>query len=267
MPNPERQSNNARTIRSMDESVPSTSGPSQPFNRPVYNQVEPPTEFQFYVSGSIGRMLPIFGAVLFERIPATFAPIDRIPVGADYLIAPGDELQIAVWGQFNIARRLTVDRTGQILLPDTGPVNVTGMNYSQAASVIKGALTHVYRNFDVSVTLAHLHSIQVFVVGEARRPGSYTVSSLSTLVNAVFVSGGPSSRGSMRNIQLKRGNKTVCRFDLYELLVNGDKSADSRLEPGDVILIPSAGPRVAIAGSVGHPGIYETEPDATLAEP
>jgi protein involved in polysaccharide export with SLBB domain len=233
---------------------------------PSYNQKEPPTEFQRYVATSTGQMLPIFGAALFENVPATFAPVDRVPVSADYLIAPGDGLQIAVWGQFNLTRRLVVDRNGEITLPDAGPVSVAGMNYIQAAAVVKSALSHLYKNFDVSVTLARLHTIQIFVVGEARRPGSYSVSSLSTLVNAIFASGGPSSRGSMRRILLKRGEQTVREFDLYQLLINGDKSKDAQLASGDVILIPPAGPRVAITGSVGHPGIYELKAKTSLEE-
>jgi protein involved in polysaccharide export with SLBB domain len=237
-----------------------------PANQPVYNQKEPPTEFQRYVAASVGQMLPIFGAALFEHVPATFAPLDRAPVGVGYAIAPGDTLQITVWGQLNFSRQLAVARTGQITLPDVGPISVEGMNYSQAAAAIKSGLSHFYKSFDVSVTLSRLHSIQVFVVGEARRPGSYTVSSLSTLVNAIFASGGPSSRGSMRNIQLKRGDQTVRHFDLYQLLVNGDKSQDAQLVEGDVIFIPPAGPRVAIAGSVGHSAIYEIKARTTLEE-
>jgi protein involved in polysaccharide export with SLBB domain len=233
---------------------------------PTYYEKEPPTEFQRYVADSVGQMLPIFGASLFERVPATFAPLDRSPVGADYVIAPGDELQISVWGQFNFSRRLIVNRTGEVVLPEAGPVSVAGASYSQAASIFKSALAHFYKNFDLNVTLGRLHSVQVFVVGEARRPGSYTVSSLSTLVNAIFASGGPSARGSMRNIQLKRRNQTIRSFDLYELLIHGDKSRDSQLAPGDVILIPAAGPRVALAGSIEHPGIYELKTNTTLGD-
>ncbi len=234
--------------------------------RPIHIEKEPPTEFQRYVADSIGEMLPIFGASLFEGVPATFSPLEHSAVGSNYLIAPGDELQIAIWGQFNFTRRVIVDRTGRIILPDAGPVAVSEMNYSQAADVIKASLSHFYKNFEVSVTLAHLHSIQVLVVGDARRPGSYTVSSLSTLVNAIFASGGPSSRGSVRSIELKRGNQTIRRFDLYELLIRGDKSQDASLSPGDVILFPSAGPRIAVAGSVEHPGIYEVTSHTTLKD-
>lgn len=236
------------------------------YAEPRYHVKEPPTEFQRYVAASTGVMLPIFGASLFDEVPATFAPVDRISVGTDYVIAPGDELQLTVWGQLNLSRRVVVDRTGQVILPDAGPISVAGLNYSQAAAVFKTALGRVYKNFDLNVAMGRLHSVQIFVVGEARRPGSYTVSSLSTLVNAIFASGGPSSRGSMRDIQLKRGDKTLCHFDLYDLLLHGDKSKDAQLAPGDVILIPSAGRRVAIAGSVEHPGIYELNDGATLGD-
>lgn len=239
---------------------------SPPLTPPVYNQKEPPTEFQRYVAGSLGRMLPIFGATLFERVPATFAPLDRAPASVDYVIAAGDELQITIWGELNVSRQLTVNRNGQVILPDVGPVAVQGMNYSQAVSIIKSRLSHFYKSFDVSVTLARLHSIQVFVVGEARRPGSYTVSSFSTLVNAIFASGGPSSRGSMRDIQLKRSGSPIKHFDLYQLLVDGDKSQDAQLSAGDVIFIPPAGFQVAIAGSVGHPAIYEVKDGTTLGD-
>ncbi|MBV9500772.1 MAG: SLBB domain-containing protein [Acidobacteriaceae bacterium] len=232
----------------------------------TYYAKEPPSEFQRYVATSTGVMLPIFGESLFERVPATFAPDDHIAVSPDYVIAPGDELQLTIWGQLNLSKRFVVDRTGAVILPDAGPVSVAGLNYSQASAVFKAALGRVYKNFDLNVTMGRLHSIQVFVVGDARRPGSYTVSSLSTLVNAIFASGGPSPRGSMRDIQLKRNGQTVCHFDLYDLLLRGDKSMDAQVASGDVILIPPAGRRVAIAGSVEHPAIYELKDGATLGD-
>ncbi len=213
-----------------------------------------------------GKCSPIFGASLFERVPATFAPLDRLAVSPDYVIGPGDELQLTVWGQINFSRRLIVDRTGEVFLPDVGQLSLAGLKYSEAAHVFKSGIARAYKNFDLSVAMGRLRSIQIFVVGEARRPGAYTVSSLSTLVNALFVSGGPSARGSMRNIQLKRADKTIRKFDLYDLLIRGDTSQDTQLAQGDVILIPSAGPRAAIAGSVEHPGIYELKPDTTFGE-
>jgi polysaccharide biosynthesis/export protein len=233
---------------------------------PTYSEKEPPTEFQRYVADSIGHVLPIYGSSLFEHVPATFAPLDRMPVSGDYRIAPGDELQLAIWGQMNFSRRLVVDRLGQIIVPEAGPLAVAGMTYTEVASVVKASLSHLYKNFDVSISLARLHTIQIFVLGEARRPGSYTVSSLSTLINAVFASGGPSSRGSMRSIQLRRGSQVLCEFDLYELLLAGDKSKDRLLQPGDVIFFPPAGPRIAIAGSVRRAAIYEVKPKTTVSE-
>jgi protein involved in polysaccharide export with SLBB domain len=238
----------------------------QPAAAPVRYEKEPLTEFQRYVGQATGQTLPIFGASLFEGVPATFAPVDHVPVSSDYLIAPGDELQVSIWGQFNAVRRLIVSRTGDVVLPDTGPVPVAGLNYSQAADALKRSLSRMYKNFDLSVNLGRLHTIQVFVVGDARRPGSYSVSSLSTLVNAVFASGGPSARGSMRKIELKRGNRTIREFDLYALLQHGDKTNDAQLLSGDVILIPPAGPQVAIFGSIEHPGIYELCGPTTLGD-
>lgn len=247
----------------------STYSPQEPthdlrYLPPRYYRKEPPTEFQQYAEKFVGRMLPIFGASLFEGVPTTFAPIEAAPVTSDYRIAPGDQLQITAWGQLNFSRRAIVDRSGAVTFPDVGPVTLAGLTYEQATNVLKAAFCRMYKQFDLSVTLGRLHSIQIFVLGDARRPGSYTVSSLSTLVNAIFSSGGPSSHGSMRRIQLKRGNRVIRKFDLYDLLLKGDKSQDARLEPGDVIFIPEAGPQVAIAGSVRHPAIYELKPGATL---
>src|SRR5690348_2695496 len=201
-------------------------------NTRPYRVKEPPTEFQKYVAESIGKSLPIFGASLFDHVPATFLPSNRALVGPDYVIGPDDELQINVWGQLNFVRRFVVDTRGQIVLPDIGPIAVAGLPYGQVASVLKAAMMRSYKNFDLSVTLGRLRSIQIFVVGDARQPGSYTVSSLTTLVNAVFASGGPSSKGSMRHIQLKRENHVVTDFDLYDLILHGDKSKDVQLLPG-----------------------------------
>ncbi len=152
-----------------------------------------PTEFQGFVASSIGHVLPVFGATLFDRVPTTFAPVDRTPVTADYVIGPGDELLLRVWGQVNLDLELTVDRAGAVFIPQVGNVGVTGLQFRQLAGFLRSQLERVFRNFDLNVNMGQLRSIQIFVVGQARRPGSYTVSSLSTLVNALFVSGGPFS--------------------------------------------------------------------------
>ncbi len=219
--------------------------------------LDPPTEFQQVVANSIGKMLPIYGARLFQNPPSTFAPLNLVPVTPDYVIGPGDELRIQVWGQVTLNNRYTVDRTGNIYIPEVGTLQVAGLTFAKVQDYLKAQMGRVFRNFDLNVNMGQLRSIQVFVVGQASRPGSYTISSLSTLTNALFATGGPSLQGSMRHIQLKRSGKVVVEFDLYDLLERGDKTNDLQLLPGDVIYIPPVGPQVAVAGSVKVPAIYE----------
>jgi protein involved in polysaccharide export with SLBB domain len=229
---------------------------------------EIPTEFQRLVAESIGSPLPIFGASLFNNVPSTFAPVENIPVPPDYVIGPGDELRVQVYGQVNEQGNFFVDRTGDIAFPGVGTMHVAGVRADRIAEFIKSQLARVFRNFDVNVNLGQLRSMQIFVTGDARRPGAYTVSSLSTLLNAIFDSGGPLPQGTLRDIQLKRtdanGSNTVVHFDLYDLLLKGDKSKDVPLAPGDVIFIPHVGMQVAIAGSVITPAIYEIAPGTTV---
>ncbi len=221
---------------------------------------EPLTDFQKMLASTSGQVLPIFGQDLFRGVPSTFAPVDQVPVTPDYVVGPGDEVRIRVWGQVNFNADVKVDRSGDIYLPQVGRIHVTGTAFSDLSQQIRTQIARVYRNFDLTVDLGQLRSIQIFVVGQARRPGAYTVSSLSTLVNAIFASGGPSIQGSMRQIQLKREGKVITTFDFYDLLLRGDKSKDARLLPGDVIFIPAVGPQVALTGSVRKPAIYELSP-------
>ncbi len=209
------------------------------------------------IANSTGKMLPIYGAKLFRNPPSTFAPLNMVPVTPDYVIGPGDELLIQVWGQVTLNSRYIVDRSGSIYIPQVGTVHVAGLSFAQMQDYLKAQMGRVFRNFDLNVNLGQLRSIQVFVVGQARRPGSFTISSLSTLTNAIFATGGPTPQGSMRHIQLKRAGKVIVDFDMYDLLQRGDKSKDVQLLPGDVIYIPPVGPQVAVAGSVNAPAIYE----------
>ena len=218
---------------------------------------EPDFEFQKFVTASLGYRLDVFGQNLFGKVPSTFAPLDRVPVTPDYLIGPGDELLIRAWGQIDVNYRAVVDRTGAIYIPRIGAITVAGLRYDQLNDALTRSVGRVFKNFELNVTMGQLRSIQVFVVGQVKRPGSYTVSSLSTLVNALFASGGPSNRGSMRRITLKRQGKDVTIFDFYDLIVSGDKSKDSQLLPGDVIYVPPVGRMVALAGSINTPAIYE----------
>jgi protein involved in polysaccharide export with SLBB domain len=252
----------APTIRS-GSAGPAAVPPPQPSIAPG---AEAATDFQRFVASSIGQLLPIFGASLFERVPSTFAPLDRVPVTADYVVGPGDQILLRVWGQVNLDLELTVDRAGAIFIPQAGSIHVAGLQFQQLSGYLRSQLERVFRNFDLNVNMGQLRSIEIFVVGQARRPGTYTVSSLSTLVNALFASGGPSSQGSMRHIQLKRGTDVATEFDLYDLLLNGDKSKDARLLPGDVVYIPPSGPRVAVAGSVRTLAIYELKNENKVAD-
>jgi protein involved in polysaccharide export with SLBB domain len=227
---------------------------------------QPLTEFQILVAGSVGHIVPIYGADLFSEVPDTFAPVERIPVGPDYTVGPGDEILIRTWGQISQNLHLTVDRSGSIYIPQVGEVHVAGLPFAQLQDFLKSHYAYVFRNFDLNVNLGQLRSIQIFLTGEAQRPGSYTVSSLSTLVNAVFACGGPTTAGSLRHIQLRRGATLVTDFDLYDLLLRGDKSNDVPLQSGDVLYFPPAGPRVAVVGSVQVPAIYELRGKETIAQ-
>ena len=224
------------------------------------------TDFQQLVAASLGQTLPIYGQNLFLNVPTTFAPVDRIPVTADYVIGPGDELLIRAWGQIDLDVHARVDRNGAVYIPKVGNLNVAGLRYDQLQSFLKSQVGRIYQNFDLNVSMGELRSIDVFVVGHARRPGRYTVSSLSTLANAVFASGGPSPAGSMRHIQLKRGSTVIADFDLYDLLLKGDKSKDVVLQPQDVIYFMPIGPQVAMGGQVNNPAIYELKSEVTLGD-
>jgi polysaccharide biosynthesis/export protein len=240
-------------------------GPAAPEPAPVFAP-EPPSEFQEFAAEVVGKRLPVFGANLFERTPTTFAPVERAPVTADYVIGPGDQILLRVWGQVTLNLDLTVDRSGGIYIPQVGNVAVAGLQFQQLPGFLKAQLGKVFRNFDLNVNMGQLRSIQVFVVGSARRPGSYTVSSMSTLVNTVFASGGPGAEGSMRRIQLKREGRVVTEFDLYDLLLRGEKGKDARLLPGDLIYYPPAGVRAAVGGSVKMPAVFEGKGEKTARE-
>jgi protein involved in polysaccharide export with SLBB domain len=227
---------------------------------------EPDTEFQQFVANSLGIELPYFGQNLFENVPSTFAPLDRVQVPSDYIIGPDDELVVRAWGQLDVNWRAFVDRTGAIYIPQVGTISVAGVRYADLHDYLQAEIGRIFRNFQLSVSLGRLRAMQVFVVGQVRKPGTYTISSLSSLVDALFASGGPSKLGSMRRIQLKRDGKVVSTFDLYDLIANGDKSKDAKLQSGDVIYVPSVGGLVALAGSVSNPAIFELQEHNTLGD-
>jgi len=233
---------------------------------PVRFRPEPLTEFQKFVAADTGKTLPIFGGMLFRDVPATFAPLDRVPVPESYVVGPGDELLLRAWGSIAFYLRVTVDRSGSIYIPHVGQVQLAGVKFSELRNYLEGQIATSFKKFDLSVEMGQLRAIQIFVVGRTRRPGSYTISSLSSLVDALFVSGGPSSTGSMRRIEVKRGSSVATELDLYTFLLNGDKSKDTPLLPGDVIYVRPAGPRVALTGSVSQPAIFEIRSGETVGD-
>ena len=205
-----------------------------------------------------------FGYELFEGKPSTFAPVTEIPVPANYTLGPGDELRVQLWGNENRQLSLVVSRDGTIDMPERGPVNVAGMSFQQTREEISRLVAEQYIGVKAAVSLGELRSMRVFVLGEARTPGSFSVSSLSTITNALYVSGGIRHTGSLRNVQLKRNGKVVNTLDLYDLLLKGDTSGDVRLQPGDAVFIPAVGPRVGIDGEVYRPALYEIKNSTTL---
>jgi polysaccharide export outer membrane protein len=227
---------------------------------------DPVTDFQRLAHSSTGETLHIFGRDLFERAPSTFAPADQIPVTSDYVVGAGDEILVRLWGPESFNSQLTVDTSGSIYIPKVGSIHVAGLRADELQQQISSEVNHTYRNYRISVNLGRLRSIQVYVVGEARRPGAFTISSLSTVLNALFVSGGPNVQGSLRRIQVRHEGKAPTEFDLYDLVLRGDKSHDVRLQSGDTIFIPSSGPQVAIAGSVRHPAIYELRGETHVSD-
>ena len=229
------------------------------------NAYEPEDEFDLGYEREIELDLgpEIFGHKLFMRSPSTFAPLTNIPVSNDYIIGPGDEINVMLWGRIDATYTMVVDEEGVIQLPQIGPLSVAGQTFAelkqfirQKAEAITGVNAYVY--------MGELRSIQIFVLGEVKAPGVYTISSLATVTNALLASGGPTRLGSLRKVELKRNNQRVSKLDFYDFLMKGDTSADMRLMPGDVIFVPQAGPMVDVTGNVKRPMIYELKDTLTL---
>lgn len=213
---------------------------------------------------STWQKLELFGYDIFNYGADSFTPASDIPIPADYILGPGDNLVIQLYGKDNQTLNLALDREGRIQFPNIGPVNLAGLTFSQASTRIDTIVSEQMIGVKASTSMGSLRTIRVFVLGEANVPGSYVVGSLSTMTNAIFASGGITKIGSLRNIQLKRRGKVVTTLDLYDLLLQGDTSNDSRLLPGDVIFIPPIGKTVGVAGQVKRPAIYEITKEADV---
>lgn len=223
------------------------------------------TGFQRLVGQTVGRTVPLFGYNLFEG--TRFTSLTDVPVPADYVLGPGDEIDLKIWGSIDLTLRLQVDRQGQVMIPRVGLVTVAGTKADTLDTVMRRHVSRTLSSFELSATVGRTRSIQVFVVGQARKPGTYLVSSVSTLLGALFETGGPAATGSMRQIQLVRRGAVVSTIDIYDFLLNGKVEADMRLLAGDVIVIPPAGPRVALVGALDGNGVFELKgPSVPLNE-
>lgn len=256
------------------------SGDEQPVGGQVVKMVPvepaPPSSLEksisadeILVAGTVADSNPAKGLQQFGynffRTTAFFPQFD-LPVGADYLVGPGDSLIVTVWGSVDGAFDLTVGRTGEVVVPKVGPVRVAGVPFGKIAGLLKSRLEQAYRGFDLSVTMGKIRTIKVYVLGEVAAPGDYTVSSLATVLNALSAAGGPSKSGSLRTITVRHASGGQDVVDLYDFFTRGDKSRDIRLESGDTLFVPVIGRVAAIAGEVKRPAIYELKTESTLKD-
>ena len=232
-----------------------------------------PGEFEIYVQGLVAAAaagqppgeIRRFGSELLSGTGSPLAAQDYSPiVPPDYLLQTGDELVVTLWGSVDADLRLLVDRSGRINLPRVGPIMVSGVRYADLPDVISQRVATVFKNFQLSVSLGQLRGLRVYVTGFVQRPGVQVVSSLSTLAQTVMRAGGPAAAGSFRNVQLRRGRDLVATFDLYDLLLRGDRSADRLVQADDVIHVGAVGPQVGLIGSVNRPAIFELKPGETV---
>ncbi len=234
-------------------------GPETTPKGPRVEEVPSPIEttFQTIMGVEAAQRLRQFGYDVFQLPASTFAPVEDVPVGPDYVLGPGDSLTIYVWGLVENVFTEEINRNGEIFIPRVGTLKLWGLSFEKADELIREQLSRAFTGFQVSVTLGRLRTIRVFVVGELTRPGAYTLSALSTVTNALFAAGGPSKQGTLRGIRLLRNNQPVTELDFYDFLLRGDKSHDVRLESGDTVFVPTLGPVVGLAGNVNRPAIYE----------
>ncbi len=266
----------SRTVRGGDQ----PEGRGEPYPTPPYQ----PSEFEHYVQGQAaatqaqpqneqgtpqGPARPIrrFGASLVTDDALATANQDPLPVvPADYVVRPGDEVDLTVWGTVDADLQLTVDRSGRISVPRVGSITVAGLRSADLGDAISQRIGQTFRNFKLTATIGQVRPIRVFVSGYVVHPGSITLNGLSSVLHAIMRAGGPSSAGSFRDIHLRRGGREVGTFDLYDLLLKGDRQTDQLVQPDDVVFIGPIGTQVAILGSVNQPAIYELKPGETLED-
>lgn len=230
--------------------------------------VDVPSLYDMYLQAQPQPPTPErFGMQVFENgsRDSQIIPFD-LPVGPDYVVGPGDSLAVDLWG--GVSQRLfrTVDRQGRLTLPEVGPVLVAGKSLAEVQESVQKTLRTQFRDVSADVSLSRLRTIRVYVVGDVRHPGAYDISSLSTPLNALFAAGGPTSDGSLRTLEHKRGDQVVQDVDVYDLLLHGVRTGMDRLENGDTVLVPSIGPQVTVEGMVRRPAIYELHDEKSLSD-
>lgn len=226
-----------------------------------------PGEFEKFVQRQTGTLkVQRFGADLVARYADPAAADSPALVPPEYIIAPGDEIVVTLWGSVDADLRLVVDRAGRISIPRVGTVQVAGVRQAELAATIGRRVGLVFKNYEMNVSVGALRGIRVFVTGFVGNPGAYTVNSLSTITAALFRAGGPSSAGSFRRIELRRGAQMISTFDLYDFLLKGDRSGDRLLQAGDVIHVLPVGDEVAVIGSVNKPAVIELKTGETVAD-
>lgn len=231
----------------------------------VEEQTVEADSLQFSSSTDSFKLKP-FGYDLFAGEPSTFAPVSDVPIPSEYIVGPGDSLSIQLYGKETGSYNLTVNRQGNINIPQLGPINVAGQNFSEVKKLISSNIQERKIGVKSNISMGELRSIRVFVLGEAYRAASYTLSSLATVTQAIYAAGGINEIGSLRNIQVKRRGKVVATLDLYQLLLAGDTSGDVSLMAGDVVFIPTVGKTVGVKGEVSRPAIYELKNEQNISD-
>jgi polysaccharide export outer membrane protein len=212
------------------------------------------------------KTLKRYGLDLFAGEPTTYEPLNNVPVPIDYIIGPGDALNVLLFGKVNDEYEITVNREGMIFIPQLQPLTVVGMSFSEVKKTINAQVKSKMIGVEASVSMGSLRSIRIFVLGESYRPGAYSISSLSTITHALIASGGVSDIGTLRKIQLKRSGKVVNELDLYDLLIRGDNSNDVILRSNDVVFIPASGDLVTVSGQVRREAIFELKGQETFRD-
>jgi len=270
-------SQGAQDNKSVQNASDLSNNPNQDKNKlitPVPGDI-PSSDIEIYFNyslageSSLEGFKPInqFGYAIFKSTASSFIPDNGAPVGPDYIVGPGDSFVITMWGISEGIFNVDVGRDGNIVLPKVGTVNVAGIRFGQLQTFVEQQLTKYYEKVNVSVSMKNIRTIRVYIVGEVQSPGSYMVSSLATLYGALFSAGGPTKKGTLRDIRLLRNNRVISHVDLYKFLLNGDRNQDVQLQSGDTIFVPIIGPVVGVAGNINRPAIYEIKGgDADLSD-